>query len=104
MAERLAQLPGPENLTVTFTAATGRFNAAARRAHLNALALSLALGDRFTIACPSCRRATHCLDYDLAAGSCRTCLEVIPRLQATVRGAHVGWAAVRPELHWRPTR
>lgn len=102
MAERLAQLPGLENLTVTFGVDTSRFDPAVRRAYLGTLALSFAVGDRFTIACPGCRSETHCLDYDLAADSCRACLQVIPRLQRTVRGAHVGWGPIHPALHRRP--
>lgn len=101
VAERLAQPPAPEDLTVTFTADTSGFDDACRAAYQTLLE---ALGTGFTAVCPGCRRDTHWLDYDLGAESCRACLEVIPRLQKTTNGAWVDWAPHAPELHWRPTR
>jgi hypothetical protein len=82
------------DLEITFTADTTRWDDAKRQ-------LLLALAVRFTAVCPGCRRDTHWLDYDLEAESCRACLDVIPRLQRTLRGAYVGWAPISPELHWK---
>ncbi|MGI5223562.1 hypothetical protein [Actinoallomurus sp. CA-142502] len=96
-ADRLVLPATPEHLTVTFTADTTSYEDGLQR-------LLLALAVRFTAICPGCRRETHWLDYDLEAESCRACLEIIPRLQRIVAGAHVDWAPVRLELHWRPTR
>jgi hypothetical protein len=36
---------------------------------------------RSTYRCPGCRRDVGRHEYDLAADSCRTCIEIIPRLQ-----------------------
>jgi hypothetical protein len=89
------------DLEITITADTTRWDDACRTAYQ---AVLRALGTHFTAVCPGCRRDTHWLDYDLEAESCRACLDVIPRLQLTMRTAHVDWAPISPELHWRTGR
>ncbi|MGH3376010.1 MAG: hypothetical protein ACRDP6_14825 [Actinoallomurus sp.] len=89
-----ARIPG---VTVALSLDTTRWDTAMQE-------ILLALAVRFTAVCPGCRRETHWLEYDLGAESCRACLEVIPRLQRTVRGARVDWAPISPELHWKRDR
>lgn len=85
------------DLEITITADFTRWDAGVRR-------VLLTLGTRYIVKCPGCRREVCCHEYNLSAESCRACLEVIPRLQKTMRGAWVDWAPASPELHWRSKR